>query len=171
LFALLLAGRHTFLAWLLLLFIELFCEFLDLLTLTRVVAHRVVHRALGAIVVAARRFRGALVTSWATAPPTITAAAVGCCHRPFLLVVLSFVVISALSGGPCIGLAILPFHRGRWGVSGTALCGPSTLVRQAESSMISYMSCVTSFSSIFSSLTPWRNATTTEALEIRGMVL
>jgi hypothetical protein len=33
------------------------------------------------------------------------------------------------------------------------------------------MSWVASFSSIFSSITPWQNATTIEALEIRGMIL
>jgi hypothetical protein len=35
----------------------------------------------------------------------------------------------------------------------------------------SWTSLVVSFFTIFSSLTPWRNATTTEVLEIRGMVL
>jgi hypothetical protein len=49
-----------------------------------------------------------------------------------------------------------------------ALAHLSARLKSAETSWTSW---VASFSSIFSSLTPWQNATTTEALEIRGMVL
>jgi hypothetical protein len=45
------------------------------------------------------------------------------------------------------------------------------LSARLKSSAISWMSCMVSFSNIFSSLTSWQNAITTEALEIRGMVL
>jgi hypothetical protein len=68
LFALLMAGRCTFLARLLLLFVEVFHELLDLSVLTHVVAHRVMNQALGATVVTAGCLMRALVTSWASAP-------------------------------------------------------------------------------------------------------
>jgi hypothetical protein len=48
-----------------------------------------------------------------------------------LLVVLVFAATS-LSDSARIGLAILPHLWGRWGLPGTTLCGPGTLVHQGE---------------------------------------
>jgi uncharacterized protein (DUF58 family) len=61
LFALPLAGRRAFLAWLLLLFMELLHEILDFPSLTRAVGCRVMHRASGAAIIATERLTGALV--------------------------------------------------------------------------------------------------------------
>jgi hypothetical protein len=58
----------SLLARLLLLFVKLFCKLLDLPTLTRVVAHEVMHRVSGTTVIAAECLMRALVTSWASAP-------------------------------------------------------------------------------------------------------
>jgi hypothetical protein len=73
LFALPLAERHTFLVWLLLLFAELLCEFLDLLALPYDVARGVVHWVSCAIVVSTRR----LSPCGRQPPPAVAAAAVG----------------------------------------------------------------------------------------------
>jgi hypothetical protein len=61
LFALPLARRRTFLMRLLLFLAELFYKLLDLSTLTRTVAHRVMHRATGAAIITAGRLAGVLV--------------------------------------------------------------------------------------------------------------
>jgi hypothetical protein len=67
LFSLPLARRRAFLVRLLLLLAELFHELLDLLALTRTVAHGVLYRASGTAVIAVGCLIGALVTSWASA--------------------------------------------------------------------------------------------------------
>jgi hypothetical protein len=72
---------------------------------------------------------------------------------------------------PTLGLlaSLLP------GAAGECHARPSValshLSARLSSAETSWTSWVASFSSIFSSRTPWRNATITEALEIRGMVL
>jgi hypothetical protein len=49
-----------------------------------------------------------------------------------LLVVVLIFATTTLGGSACIGFATLPHLWGRWGVPGTALCGPDALVRQGE---------------------------------------
>jgi hypothetical protein len=68
LFVYLLGRRRAFMAPLLLLFVELFRELLDLLALTHAVARRVMHRASTTIVIAVEHLTGVLVASWTAAP-------------------------------------------------------------------------------------------------------
>jgi hypothetical protein len=98
LFALPLAGRCAFLPQLLLSLTELLCELLDLPALTHVVARRVMHRAMGTAVIAARRLMGALVASWASVPTYRHSCGCGGSSQRLvvaigLLVVVVFVVV------------------------------------------------------------------------------
>jgi hypothetical protein len=121
LFALPLAGRRAFLVWLLLLFVELFCELIDLSTLTHAVACGVVHRASGATVITAGHLMGPLVASWVTTPTHRRSCGSGSTSQRLvvaadlllLLLLLLVVVAAALSGGPRIRLAIASYPRGR----------------------------------------------------------
>jgi hypothetical protein len=49
-----------------------------------------------------------------------------------LLIVVLVLAATSLGSSARIGLATLPRLWGRWGVPGTALCGPGPLVCQAE---------------------------------------
>jgi hypothetical protein len=114
LFALPLVGRHAFLAWLLLFFMELFHELLDHPALTCTMAHGVMHRASGATVVAARRMMGALVPSWDFAPTCRHSCSCGGTSQWLAIATdLLVVVVAALSSGPHVGLAILACLLGR----------------------------------------------------------
>jgi hypothetical protein len=79
LFALLLVGRRAILALLLHLFVELFCEFLDLPALRCTIAREVVHQALRATVVAIGQLTGAFVTYWPPTAPTHRCSCGGGC--------------------------------------------------------------------------------------------
>jgi hypothetical protein len=83
-----------------------------------------------------------LVTSWASTPTCRRSydcggssqrlvIAAGLLLLALVVVVVVVVVVAALRNGTCIWLAILAYLWGKWGVSGTALCSPSALVRQA----------------------------------------
>jgi hypothetical protein len=116
LFALSLAGRRAFLVRLLLLFMELFCELIDLSTLTHAVVCGVVHRASGVAVVTVGHFMGPLVASWAMTPTHHRSYGSGSTSQRLvvaadLLVVV--VIAAALSGGLRIRLAIPSCPRGR----------------------------------------------------------
>jgi hypothetical protein len=127
LFALLMAGRCTFLAWLLLLFVEVFHELLDLSVLTHAVAHRVMNQALGATVVTAGCLMRALVTSWASAPTHRHNCSYGGTNQRLvfafglLLLIFIIVVATTLRGSHHVRLAILSCPGGRLGVPGMAL--------------------------------------------------
>jgi hypothetical protein len=112
LLALSLAGRCTFLVRLLLLFVELFHELVDLSTLTRVVARGVVHWASGTTVIVVRRLMGALVASWATATTRRRSCSSGSTIQRLVvaidLLLVLVLVAAALGSGPRIRLAFLP---------------------------------------------------------------
>jgi hypothetical protein len=137
--------------------------------------HRVVHWATHASVIAVGRLTGARVTSVTSAPTCRSSSCGGGSSSQrlvvaaVLLLVLVFVFIFAatsLGGNARIGLATLPAS----GAGGLCHARPSValthLSARVKSSATSWMSCVVSFSNIFTSLTPWRNASTTEALAI-----
>jgi hypothetical protein len=179
LLALPLVGWRAILA-LLHLFMELFREFLDLPTLHRGMARGVVHRALRATVVAIGWLTGAFVTSRTTTAPTRRCSCSS--GRPasgwlppaffFLLLLPSLPLPPPGAWAPALGVVLSPFAA--W-AAGECQARPSIalahLSGRLKSADTSWMSWVVSFSSIFSSLITWRNANTTEALEIRGMVL
>jgi hypothetical protein len=182
LFSFPLAGRRVVLAQLLLPLTELLRELLDISALSGVVVRGVMHRAPCASIVTIERFMGVLVILQAMAPTSrcwSSCSSMGTSQRLvvatdpliFLLVVAVVVIIvfaTALSSSTRIGLSCFLRLWGRWRMPSTAL---AQLSARLKSSATSCMLCVASFSSIFSSLTTWRNATTTEALEMRGMVL
>jgi hypothetical protein len=173
LFALPLAGRHAILV-LLHLFAELFRELLDLPALHHGMARGVVHRALHATVIAIRW----LTEVFPTMAPTRHCSCGGGCPgqqlvaASLLLLIVVVAIATAWGLGPGAGRSALPLCRmGSWGVSSAAFAAKVHLSAKLKSADTPWMSWVVSFSRIFSSLTPWRNATTIEALEIRGMVL
>jgi hypothetical protein len=140
--------------------------------LTRTVAHEVLYRASRVIVITVEHLMGALVTS---CPSAFTSHSSGGGNSggtsQWLVVATGFLVVvvaAALSSSPRVGLAILACFHARYGVPGTTL---AHLTAKLKSLATSWMSRLVTFSSIFSSLTPWQNATTTDALEIRGIVL
>jgi hypothetical protein len=112
LFALPLEGRRVLLAWLLLLFMKQFHKLLDLLALTHVVVHGVVHRGSGATVIAVGRLMRVLVASWASAPTRRRTYSYGSTRQQWVVatgLLLVLVVAIALSNGLHIGLAILSY--------------------------------------------------------------
>jgi hypothetical protein len=159
LFALPLVGRRAFLAQLLLLLTELFHELLDLPALTCAVACGVMHRASSTVVVTIGHLTRALVSSWASAPTYRHNCSCGGTNRRLViavgLVLLVLVVVATLNGGLYVRPSVALAH----------------LSAKLKSSVASWMSCMMNFSNIFSSLTPWQNATTTDALERRGRML
>jgi hypothetical protein len=146
LFSLPLAGRRTVIALLLQLLAALFREFLDFLALLSIVALRVVNWATRTSVIVVRCLMGALVTLRASAPTHRGSTSYGggsssqrlviaACLLLFLVLVLILVLVLAatsLGSSTHFGLDTLPRLWSRWGVLGTALCGPGTLVRLAE---------------------------------------
>jgi hypothetical protein len=136
LFALPLSGKRAFLVRLVLSLVELFCELLDLPTLTHAMARSVMHRASGTAIVAAGHLTMALVASWASAPTyRHSYSCAGSSQRLVVTAGLVVVVVAAaatLSGNACIGLAVLAFLRDRRGVPCTALWHPGALVCQAK---------------------------------------
>jgi hypothetical protein len=112
------------------------------------------HRAFGANV---GHLTGALVASRASASTCHYSYGCGGTSQRLVIATLFVVVVvaAALSGGPRTGLAILACLQGRCGVAGMALCRLAHLSIGLKSSTTSWMPCVASFSSVFSSLTPW----------------
>jgi hypothetical protein len=145
------------------LFAELLRELLDLPALRHGMPRGVMYRALRTALVTVGRLAGTLVASLATPasdwlPPAF------------------FFFFLPLPPTPCaevpaLGLlaSLLPGAAGE--CHAQPLAALAHLSARLNSAETSWTSWVASFSSIFSSRTPWRNATTTEALEIRGMVL
>jgi hypothetical protein len=131
LFALLLTGRHAFMAQLLFhLFTVFLCELLDFPALLDVVVPRVVHRALCATVVVVLRLTWVLVIVWVMAPTSCCCSS-GCLGQQLVIVVASLLLLLAavLISSTRIGLVCLLCLWGGWCMLGTAFCGPSALVR------------------------------------------
>jgi uncharacterized protein (DUF2384 family) len=89
----------------------------------------------------------------------------------FLFLLLLLPLPPPWACAPVLGL-LYPFST--W-AAGECQARPSVALTHLSARLNSvetyWISWVVSFSSIFSSLTHWRSATTTEALEIRGMIL
>jgi hypothetical protein len=114
-------------------------EFLHFPILLSAMACRVVHWATCAFVITVRRLIGALVTSGTSTPTHRGSSYDGgsssqrlVVASDLLLVVVLVFAATSLGGSTHIGLATFPRLWGRWGVPGTALCGPGTLVHQED---------------------------------------
>jgi hypothetical protein len=125
LFALPLAGRCAFLAWLLLLLTELIRELLDLPALTHTMARGVMYQASCATIIAAARLMGKLVTLWASVSTSryssrgsggidkCLAVAAGFLVVVALVVVAVVVAIVVVAIALGVGLTVLSYRRGR----------------------------------------------------------
>jgi hypothetical protein len=167
-----LVGGCAILARLLLhLFAELFRELLDLLALRHGMPRGVMYQALRTALVTVGQLAGALVASLATPAPIRRygdSRRGGCPASDWLPPAFFFLPLppTPCAEVPALGLlASLLF-----GAAGECHAQPSAalahLSARLNNAETSWTSWVATFSSIFSSRTPWRNATTTEALEI-----
>jgi hypothetical protein len=136
LFALLLTGRHAFMAQLLLhLFAVFLCELLDFPAFLDVVVPGVVHRALCATVVAVLHLTGVLVIVWVMAPTSCCCSngGSGCLVQQLVVIVVASLLLlllaAVLISSTRIGLVCLLCLWGGWCMLGIAFYGPSALVR------------------------------------------
>jgi hypothetical protein len=175
LFALPLLRWCAIVAWLqLLLVVKLLHKLLDLLALLGVAMLGVVYRAPWNALITVEGLSPLFVARWATTPTSCCSYSRGSTSQRLVLstslLLILLLLASALSSGICIGLAISPFL---WVGCECQACHSVALVHvsaKLKSSETSCTSCLANFSSIFSSLMPYRNATTTDVLEIQGMV-
>jgi hypothetical protein len=118
------------------------------------------NRTSGAAFIVVGRLTGALVASWTSDPTYHRSCGCGGSSQRLaiaigLVVVVVVVVATALSSGALIGIAALAYLRGRWVCQARPSAALVHLSTRLNSSVTSWMSCMVSFSSIFSSLTPW----------------
>jgi hypothetical protein len=153
----------------------LFYELLDFTTLSGVVACGVVHWAMHATIIATEVWLGCL-SPCGPRPPFRCCSYGGRCPGQRLFAVtdlLLFLILAAASLGSnaAVGLAIFSRLWGRRRMAGSTLRGPDALIRHAEElGDILDVMCIELLQHLLIPHT-WQNATTTKALEIRGMVL
>jgi hypothetical protein len=158
-----LAGRRAIVAQLLLLQLtEMLHKLLDLPALLGAVAPRVVHREPWTALITAKGLLWLLVMA-------VGAPASGLLLLAFFVFLFLFLLLLAAAASTT-GLLAFPTSGVGWECQAHPSVALTHLSARLKSSETSCTSCVANFSSIFSSLTPYRKARTTEALEMWGMV-